>query len=295
MQGAFHKKYEFNKNVIFDLLTSSAENTMIRKDCLKMIIYVKVEFAMPKMDEFREEREASLRETSLWGKIKYYVYYYKGAVFAVLVIGIIAAVWIHDTVTAKDSAFYAAMVNVSPIEEANDFENAFASYSGIDTDQYELTMDTALPLSYEKMDQMSMNVSQKLFAMLSTGHVDVMVADLKCFENYAGQGIFYDLRDILTEEQLAAYQPYLYYVDQKTLDALKSEDDQLGSSSNIKIPDPSKPDNMAEPVPVGIFIGEGDCLSDYYYFDEDGAALGIPCNTKQLDHAIDFLLFILHK
>ncbi len=247
---------------------------------------------MPVMDEFQEEREA-LKNGPLRDRIKYFIYYYKWQTIAVIAVIVLAVTLVHDITTAKDTAFYAAFINSSELENSEEFNNAFIAYAGIDTNDYDVTFDTTMYLlGSGSGDQLSIAASQKLVAYMSTGELDIFGANYSLFSDYAHSSYLYDLRDILTEEQLKVCEPYLYYVDQTVVEAIEEAESSLEPVDMPKIPDPSKPEEMNNPIPVGLFTNELDALTDYYYLSEEGSVIGVPVNTKNLDNAVKFIEFI---
>ncbi|MBR1930112.1 MAG: hypothetical protein IJ833_01365 [Lachnospiraceae bacterium] len=246
---------------------------------------------MPVMDEFQEEREA-LKQASIWEKIKYFVYYYKWHTVAAIAVLIIGFTWIRDVVTSKDAAFYAAIVNGAALNNAEEFNLAFTAYSGIDNQKYDVIFDTSMQLVSGSGDQMSVASSQKLVAYSSIGELDILCANQSLFTDYANSTFFYDLREILTPEQMEQCKPYLYYVDRPVVEAMEEAEPTFDNPTPIEVPDPSKPELMEDPIPVGLFANDLKTLTDYYYLGPEDAALGIPINTKNLDNAIKFLTFI---
>ncbi len=246
---------------------------------------------MPLMDEFKEEREA-LKQAPLNQKIKYYVYYYKWHALAVIAVLIIAFTWIRDVVTSKDAALYVALINAAALDDAEQFDMAYTAYAGIDPDEYDVIFDTSMQMVSGSGDQMSVASSQKLVAFASTGEIDVLCANLTLFADYANSTFFYDLRDILTPEQFAKCEPYLYYVDRPVVEAMEEAEPSFEETTPVEIPDPTKPELMEDPIPIGIFAGELTTLTDYYYLGPEDAAIGIPINAKNPENAIAFLSFI---
>ena len=247
---------------------------------------------MPPMDEFREETENMLKNATPWQKFKYYLYYYKWHALAIIATLIIAFTWIRDVVTSKDPALYVALVNGAALETAERFDLAYAAYAGIDPKEYDIIFDTSMQLESGSLDQMGVASSQKLLAFVSAGEIDVFEANEALFVDYANSTFFSDLRDILSEEQFAKCEPYLYYVDQKVIEVLDEMDPSFDEDRGIDIPDPTKPELMEDPIPVGLFVNDLTELTDYYFLGQDDAVLGIPVNAKNIDNAVKFIEFI---
>ena len=247
---------------------------------------------MPPMDEFKEETEEILKNASLWKKAKYYIYYYKWYALALLIVFGIAFSWIKAVVTQKEAALFVALINSEPKENAEEFDLAYASYAEIDLNQNSVTLDTSMQISSTGADQQSMAASQKLLAYASVGDIDIFEANKELFANYASRSYFLDLRDILPEDVLAKYESHLYYIDRPVLEALTEAEQGIEDEMDIKIPNPTKPELMEDPIPIGLFVDGLTTLEDYYYIDGRNAVLGIPANTKNPDNAVKFIQFI---
>lgn len=232
---------------------------------------------MPLMDEFKKERE-SIKDKPFKEKLGYFWYYYKwhtaGAIFFLIVV----ITLIHDIATSKEIVFNATFMNAYSLDmsgssEGNSFMNEFAQLAGIDTDKYDVYLDTNMRFDLTSYDEASLAASQKFLAMSAAGEIDVVVSERDIFSNYADSGMFQDLRDYLTEEQLEKYAGYFFYYDRTVLD--REIDFEEVNNSDLTIPEDTverrDPDSMTDPVPVGIFLEDSlnDRLIDAGYFIED--------------------------
>ena len=249
---------------------------------------------MPLMDEFKEERE-SIKNADFKTKWNYFWDYYKKETIAVICVVFFLVTIIYSVVTSKDIAFYAAMVNSTAVlqEDITAFQEDYMAYAGIDPKEYIVQMDNSLMSTDTPKSELEMNASQKLMVYTSVGQLDVIVTGSDTFPYQASQGIFYDLREILTEEQLAKYEPYFYYVDQTILDA-RNEMPTTGDFKTAypEMLDPRKPEEMENPIPVALFVTDCTKLTDTYYFEGDYAAVGVLANTSHLENAVKFIDFL---
>ena len=248
---------------------------------------------MPVMDEFQEERE-KIKNGSFKDKINYFWCYYKfHTIVVICAIGLLALL-IHDVVTQKDTAFFAAMLNSVSLDEDSTaaFREDFVEYTGIDLNQYEVLFDNTMTLDDSSASELATSSSQRLLVYTSAGEIDVIVGGEDIFPDEANQGMFYDLREILTEEQIARYEPYFYYVDQAYLDLMDSDETYDINFVPPEAPDPNKPEEMENPIPVGIFVTDCDKLTDVYYFSGDYAAVGVMINSTHVETAIQFIEYL---
>lgn len=247
---------------------------------------------MPVMDEFKEEREA-LKHGTWKQKLSYFIDYYKWHVIitaAVLVIGISVVV---EIVTQKETALYACLLNTVELYDTTEYAQSFAEYAGIDLNDNALIFDTSMTIETGQIDQTSILSVQKFMANVAAADLDVMITDSATMEDYANDDYFYDVRDFLTPEQAARFEPYFYYVDitvvQERLAARINLDDTYVPS----YPDPRHPEDMDQPVPVGIYLEGENALKDFFYFRSDEVVISVFGNTSRPEAVSSFIDFLM--
>lgn len=249
---------------------------------------------MPVMDEFKEEREA-IKNGSFQDKLKYFWCYYKWHTIVTICAVILLAVLIHDVTTQKETAFFAVMLNSVSLEEEDveSFQQSFVDYAQIDLDQQEVLFDNTISFSPDSADEMSVASAQRLLVYTAASELDVIVGGSDIFPKEANQGMFHDLRDVLSEEQLTKYEPYFYYIDQSYVDALEEAENNLEADITLpEIPDPTKPEEMENPIPVGIFVTDCANLKDTYYFGGEYSTVGIMVNAPHLENSLKFIDYL---
>lgn len=248
---------------------------------------------MPVMDEFREEREA-IKNAGFGYKLKYFWDYYKwfviGGIFALFVIISIA----RDVMNTKEFIFNGVLLNTFGDDAVmQEFKDNFAKEYELDTENYELLMDTSLRLELEGYDEGSRATLSRVLASLSVGDLDFIIADPAVFEYYATSATFYDLREILSAEKLTALEDYIYYVDQAEIDRRMS--DEYADDYTPKEYDHHDPDSMEQPIPVGLYIHETPKVSTSFVFKDNQAIIGIPPSTTRLETSLKFIDYIFEK
>lgn len=244
---------------------------------------------MPVMDEFREEREA-IKQGTPKQKYQYFKDYYRTPLIIFLLAALFVGILVYQFVTKKDSAFYAVLLNCSPYQDNEWLQEEYVDYAGINLDEYDITFDTGVYYTCNSVDEDSYVTLQKLETYTGAGQLDVMLGAGEEFAYFANSILFKDLREILSEEQLQKYEPYFYYVDTSLLDIPATETLDFGN-----LPDPKKPEEMENPVPVAIYVESSEKLNRAYYFKnaEDGIAIGIYANTSHPENALALIDYIL--
>lgn len=218
---------------------------------------------MAMRDEVNEQKN-KLKGKTFKEKLGYFWDYYKVHTFVTLLVVVIASVFIHDAITAKDYGFSATLLNAYASDNQEALENEFAEYSNIDLDIYDCYIDTGSTLSYETMSEMDLAISQRLIAMAQTDAIDVVISDLEPFSNFSKGMMFVDLREELSEDEFAKFEPYFFYIDA----ALEEEDDMIyGEDGMPQIVDNSidhsDPSSMKDPIPVGIHLEDSAKLKEW--------------------------------
>lgn len=187
----------------------------------------------------------------------------------------------------KPTALSLCCVN-SPAEQENvqSYLYDFAREQGIDTEAYEIKSD----LIYLTKDvDSSFQSVQMLAAMLMAGDVDVMSADIATMVRYAYQHTFLYLDTQLTQEQLDALAPYLLYVDMSRMEELSAPQDGVPA-----FPDPTKPEDMGQPVPFAVILQPQWAFSDacypYTYGNDAVALVAGGKNTANAEALFDYIL-----
>ena len=249
---------------------------------------------MAVMDEFREEREA-LKNGTFKQKMAYFWCYYKWHVIITVAAAAIIASFIYEFVTQKDSAFYGVFLNSFVMDDSGEYLQGFAEAAGIDTNEFDIGIDNSLFISKEGMDQNTVASVQKLMVYIAAAEIDVVASDTETFEQYANNNNFADLRDVLSPQQIEKYEPYFYYVDQKAIAEKDAANDANDLDYVPNYPDPTKPEEMQQPVPVAIYIDSSNPLFEHYQFSKSPVVIGVVVNTPRPETATAFIDYIFSQ
>lgn len=247
---------------------------------------------MPVMDEFKEER-AAMKNGTPKQKLAYFFDYYKWYVVAGVVVVIFIGSIIHNIVTHKDTAFYAMLINSVPVNFSEDTDDteAFAAYAGIDTEEYQVFYDTSAQIGIDAgTDYQTL---QQIMVHITAADLDVMVSDTDSLMRYAYLGDFHDLRDLLTPEQLEKCGDSFFYIDKAVLDEVEAARKDYDQEYEPDYGDPRHPEDMREPVPVGVYLGAGCPLLQDYIFREESPAACVLVNTRHPETSARFIEFLM--
>ena len=248
---------------------------------------------MPVMDEFKKEREA-IRQKSLKEKLAYYFYYYKWHVLVTVILLVGAFHLISQMVNRKDCVLYVCLMNTMASDKTEDYVKSFEEYVGIDRSKSKVIFDTSMAIELGGRDQITNTSFQKLTVYIAAGDLDLIITKPDLIHYYVDQQIYRDLRQLLTPEQYALYEPYFFYVDQTIVDAL-IEAQNKGEIYEAVFSDPRQPETMENPVPVGIFLDDCPKLKENVQFGDEEIVLSVITTSSHVETGLKFIDFIMQE
>ncbi len=249
---------------------------------------------MPVMDEFREEREA-LKHGTPKQKWQYFKDYYRWPVIVGVIVVIMVISLIRQIVVKKDEALYAVFLNCYTTEEASaDLLEDFSTTAEINTDKAEAVIDSSLVLTDDFNDSTSYLTLQKMTVYLASRQIDALAADINTFNHYAYNKTMRDLREVLSPQQQALYEPYYLYIDGKVLEEQQAALENL-EEYTASYPDPTKPEEMTDPIPVALCLDHCKKLENHFEFFDQPVALGIIANAPRTEMALKFIDYLFEE
>lgn len=220
---------------------------------------------MAAMDEFREERE-KIKNGTLKEKLSYFWFYYKVHTIVAVCSIIMITSFVVSIVTQKDEVFYAAFLNSETETDNAAFMEEFTELLGVDTQKYTTYVDTSMAITTDVYTT-STSAVEKFMAFNSSNVIDVLVGTEDIFKYYADDGAFYNLEEVLSEEQLEKYADYIYYTK----------------------------DAEGNTYPAGILIEDSAILDRYGYYPDQTIYFGVMSTTKRLEYSAMFLDFLMES
>ena len=227
-------------------------------------------------------------------RFSYFWDYYKwpAIVAAVLVIALIQAT--IGIANRKETVFTGYVLNTTAVAKDKDFLQGFFDYAGLDSEKQEAAIYSDMYLQVGQ-SQKNAETFQRIMAGIAINDADFIVGQAEPFRMcaYNTSRMFADLRDFLDAETLEKYADRLYYIDGALLEKLNAPVGESVNTAGIIYPNPSKPENMEDPIPVGIAVGDREGLrSSYYYSPDTVLYLGVVVNTQRSELTKQFIEYI---
>lgn len=254
-------------------------------------------------DEIREQTK-KFKDMSLKEKWEYFWEYYKINVIVIVIVASFVISMVYNFVTAKDYCFNGMLLNASMMDQEK-IAAEFAEYAGLDTDTYECYIDAASTLSYQNPSEYELATSQRIVALIQSRELDGMVFDAEVFYNYAFNQVFMDLREVYTEEELAAYEGRIYYIDNAEIRRAEEAEQATGESYTLNSLTPEEvieeaqthrdPSTMEEPIPVGIFVDDSPFAEKSKAYLGVVPIYGISSTSQRVEVSKQFLDFLFDE
>ena len=251
-------------------------------------------------DEIKAGRKELMENGTLKEKIAYFFDYYTLHTVVIAAVLIFAISFIYQQVTKPDIVLNGLLLNVLSFEEGDpveDLRTGFMEYIDLDTKEYDMSLNSSLMLNMGKASQQGQvsdyEASQAMMVQCAAGAVDFISSPLKAIQNYGYGELFVNLENVLSEEDLEKYKPYLLYVDLAVVDKKNEAIDNDQNADEIPCPDPTKPEEMEEPIPVYIDLSSSKKLEDVYGNAISNMVFAITFNAPFTENAIDFLEYVM--
>ncbi len=247
---------------------------------------------MAAMDEFRKEREA-IKHAPFKEKAAYIWDYYKWFIIVgvLLVVGITS--YIYSIVTKKDVLLNGIILNVYHTEaDATDLVTGFYEFQDINTEEEEINLNSSIFYNVESAQ--SMQNIQVLMTWNSAEQIDfITCSDVASMTDLAYRGYFTDLTETLNPVDFEKYSDRFYYMDEDVLIRRREAVNKGDDIADIKIPDPTKPEEMVQPIPIFMKVSDSELMQKAYGKVDEELVFGISGMAAHPDMALRFLDYIM--
>lgn len=234
-------------------------------------------------EEWRKLKNKPLKDKLVHIGTYYWPHILVGGFLLILAVSTIVTI-----ATAKEPALQVYLVSTARNDTAaEDPALAFARFAGIDPEEYEVSLAVSSFGASGSAD-MTLADSQIIGSQTAAEALDVLCGDVAALLDYAYGDYFYDLRQLLSQEQLESWAPHLLYIDRVVYDRINE-----GTETAYALPDPTRPEDMEDPIPVALSIPDSSVLWNSCTFMGDTPAAGVVINTQQPENAQRFLEYIM--
>lgn len=222
-------------------------------------------------------------------KVEYIVTYYWLPIVIALAMIIAVGSYIVHLSTMNDVALHMICLNAfAESEETEKFETEFAENVGIDLNQYDVHISTDLILNDADLSN-AYSTIQVLGSQTAAHSVDLLVGDLNTTTRFFYQEMYWDLNQVLTEQQKTKYTENFLYADMAVVRCFQEKLEDFP-----QFPDPTKPEEMEEPIPVALLVPEdSEFTTTFYPYHKTGLVIGVVSTSENLETALDFLDYIM--
>ena len=244
--------------------------------------------------EAQKEQRESIKNRSTKEKFSFFWEYY-GIKTICLILAMAALIaFVISMTTKKEYAFTGVFFGAQPQDSSDSYLEDFGKAAGVDLSKYELSTQCHLDIQMDQQITPEIYQSMETFtAMVAAKSVDCFAGNDDLFLYYAYMEYALDLRTVLTQEELDLLSPYLHYIDGKLIEQQENANEGYASAYS-QHPDPTKPELMADPIPVAISLNTAtDAFKEAYHFGEE-AVIGICASSEQAQNALAFLRYCLN-
>lgn len=229
-----------------------------------------------------------LKGKPLKEKLEHIFTYYRGPILGVMIALLLCGYLIFHFATHKEEVLHVVCLNSFAKAEAADLCcREFAQAAGIDLEKETVYLNTSLIVSDATPNE-TYEAIQTLSAQAAAGTVDVLMADLDALGIFLYGDYFRDLTQVLTPQQQTRLQDHMLYIDLVYLEAKLS-----GEEVPTPYPDPTKPEDMEQPVPVALLLPQENSFRQMCYGSlKTPIAVGFVVNGSHTQNALAFLDYI---
>lgn len=242
-----------------------------------------------KMSEYTRNEWKKMKDQPLKVRLAFFWDYYKWPTIVVAVAAVALIYTVSTQLNRKEVVLSGMLINsYTPLEEG-EFLQEFCDSAGINVDKQEITLLTGLSMDTDNASADLMTY-QRIHAGIGVRETDFLILDSDGIRRcgYDTSHMLLDLREFLDPEQLASLEDRLYYIDGSLVER---EDSLEGETATY--PSPFAPDEMTDPIPVGIDIRDCTEFLNPYYSTEQVLYFAVVCNAPNMDKTLQFFEYIM--
>ena len=242
--------------------------------------------------EHIKQQHAEMKDKPRKERWEYFWDYYKWHTLVIILAVALLVQGVVSIVNKKDIVFSGILLNCTLRIDDEAFLNGFYEHADINSKKQQAAFYTDLTLT-DKNTKTDITAFQRIMAGIATKDTDFVVGQKDNFRlcAYSTSRMFIDLRKFLDEDTLNKLSDRLYYIDGAVLEKLSVPVGQL-QDKTITFPDPTKPEAMEDPIPVGIDISDRKDFQEAYYFPNTKLYLGVASNAPRPEITKAFINYL---
>lgn len=251
---------------------------------------------MARKDEWNHAKKVFKNGTTRQ-KAEYILDYYKWHILFLMVILLLIGNIIYTNLTHKEYILKGIFLSTpADTETVLDLEKDFLKIYPIDNSSEDIFFDSSIyyrPDAGNIDSTLSYQAVQVLTTRIATGEIDFIVADDVTLTDLCYQQYFSDLSEVLSEDQMRKYEPYFLYYDRAVMEQINRADLMTEDADSMILPDPWKPEQMKDPIPVMINVTESAKISLLYPDSSETYAFVFLENANNPKKAIEVLEYLM--
>ena len=242
-----------------------------------------------KISEYIKNEREKMKGKSFRERLSYFWYYYKWLVIALAVVALVLAKAISTEINRKDVVLNGILVDGVATLETPAVLQEFYDTNGIDPEKEEIYLNTGLSLD-SGIPSVVSTTYQRIHAGIGAKDTDFLMGYEYVIQRFANDpsNMFCDLRTILSRERLAELEEALYYIDGNVIEQIRENPDAA-----VPLPDPKKPEEMADPIPVAVDLSSCKEFVSAYYQSEKAVYFAVVVNAPRKELTAQFMEFLL--
>lgn len=247
-----------------------------------------------KITEYIKKEKEKLREKTPKERREYLWDYYKWPILGVVLAVVLLVQGVISIHNRKEIVFSGIMLNCKIDTKEDAFLNGFYELAGIDAKKETASFYTDIILQ-KGQNQLNANSFQRIMAGIVVKDTDFIAGTTEPFQlcAYSSGNMLVDLRSFLDAETMTKLEGRLYYIDKAVWDQINAPLGEHVEPDLLTYPDPHKPEDMVNPIPVGIDVSNREAFVNAYYLPNSRVYIGIVPNTTRQELVLDFIDYLL--
>jgi hypothetical protein len=200
---------------------------------------------------------------------------------------IVLGIFLYQKITTPVLIFHGMAINTSTKEESatKELTDELLQINNVDPESGQVIFPNSYsyyPDDSEKAEE-NFDCSEYILIEKEKKSLDFIIGPLSVVQDIAYNGLFQDLENFLTDEEIALCEDHFLYVDTAVITKIANAYEEDKDISSIKIPDASNPEEMKTPVATMIDVSKSEKLSKLYVPEEQDEPIVIAIMTDAPD------------